>query len=349
VRRARCLLAGLLAAVSLAACLSPARVALEELPDEPLAVVYFEPEDARRRAEILEQSFQGPAARREREGVASLEQLGALFGAGTPEHEDVLRRLDRFPGRLCLVDPATGELTRLEAAPAGARPLAWSRDHRRLLFSTRALSGRFQIYEYDRDEGVLRRLTHGESHVLADYGPDGALVYTSIEGEPGRYRGGIRYRSGDGGPDRTVASAVPAGSLRVSPAGDVVVYTLDDPEAGVAARGGTLLVAVDLEDGEEHVLTRGRDPSFSPDGEWIVYTALVQRGFRLWRMRSDGSARAPLGKPQGNEGMPAVSPDGRFVAYVGREGERDRLFVRRFDGTGERVLVGEGAVAWPVW
>jgi hypothetical protein len=32
-----------------------------------------------------------------------------------------------------------------------------------------------------------------------------------------------------------------------------------------------------------------------------------------------------------------------------REGEFDRVFVRRFDGSGDRMLLEEGAAAWPVW
>jgi Tol biopolymer transport system component len=66
-------------------------------------------------------------------------------------------------------------------------------------------------------------------------------------------------------------------------------------------------------------------------------------------MRPDGSGRTPLGKGAHDERSPAVSPDGRFVAFIAEESGLDRLFVRRMDGSGDRILLGDGAVAWPVW
>jgi TolB protein len=96
-------------------------------------------------------------------------------------------------------------------------------------------------------------------------------------------------------------------------------------------------------------LGRGRDPVFSPDGEWIVYSARVGGGWRLRRMRSEGGGRLPLGRGVRDEIEPAVSPDGSLVAYVSEEGGLHRLFVRRIDGSGDRLLLPDGAVARPVW
>ena len=86
------------------------------------------------------------------------------------------------------------------------------------------------------------------------------------------------------------------------------------------------------------------------DGAWVVYSAPAGDSWRLRRMRLDGSGRTTIGRGIAAELDPAVSPDGRFVAYVShKDGEPDSLFVRRFDGTGDRVLLGTGAVAAPVW
>ena len=60
-----------------------------------------------------------------------------------------------------LLWPQTGELTRVEAAPPGARPLAWSDDHNRLLFSSSHRGGREQLYEYQLETEVLRTVTRG--------------------------------------------------------------------------------------------------------------------------------------------------------------------------------------------
>ena len=109
------------------------------------------------------------------------------------------------------------------------------------------------------------------------------------------------------------------------------------------------LVLVNLEDSVEHRLGPGREPSFSPLGDWIVYSAPSREGWRLRRIRADGSARSRFGPSLRDEKMPSISPDGRFVVYVGESTGLERLFVRRMDGTGDRSLVDTGAVFSPVW
>jgi Tol biopolymer transport system component len=67
-------------------------------------------------------------------------------------------------------------------------------------------------------------------------------------------------------------------------------------------------------------------------------------------MRVQGGGRMALGGSIRDERTPAVSPDGRHVVYVspGDDGI-ERLYIRRIDGSGDRILLGEGAAAWPVW
>jgi TolB protein len=121
-----------------------------------------------------------------------------------------------------------------------------------------------------------------------------------------------------------------------------------------SANGKDELVAARIdpdadEPSEPRVLARGRDPVFTPDGEWVVYSAATSAGQRLWRVRPDGGGRAPLGRGLHEEVHPAVSPDGRFVAYVSQEADRDSLRVRRFDGSGDRLLLESGDGSTPAW
>ena len=108
-------------------------------------------------------------------------------------------------------------------------------------------------------------------------------------------------------------------------------------------------MAIDLASGAERRLGAGREPAFSPIGDWIVYSAPSRAGWRLRRMRVDGSARSPTTAGIRDEKMPAVSPDGQFVAYVREATGLERLFVRRLDGSGDRILLDSGAVFAPVW
>jgi Tol biopolymer transport system component len=97
-------------------------------------------------------------------------------------------------------------------------------------------------------------------------------------------------------------------------------------------------------------LALGREPSFSPDGDWIVYSRVVDKAPALWRIRRDGTGRTRLGRGSGAyEYGPVVSPDGLLVIYESVFKNRYRLFVRRFDGTGDSVLFSDGDGTHAVW
>jgi hypothetical protein len=106
----------------------------------------------------------------------------------------------------------------------------------------------------------------------------------------------------------------------------------------------------DLEgDAEPRRLGPGREPRFCGAGTWIVYTAPIQRGTKIWRVRADGTGRSPIGRGVLNETTPACSPDAGMVVYGVTEDHLERLYVRRFDGTGDRILYADGDASHPVW
>ena len=100
---------------------------------------------------------------------------------------------------------------------------------------------------------------------------------------------------------------------------------------------------------EERLLTKGREPVLTPDGRQIVFASPSSAGYRLRRMRLDGTSRVPIGPGGTGERMPSVSPDGAFVAFVQADFGRRRIAVRRFDGKDERVLLSSGWTEFPVW
>ncbi len=338
-------LAVLLASVQLAAGCAGGALSLSELPANPIAVTFWEPEAARRRAELAERRESSQRSTPRRTGVAEVEALGRLLGAASPG-----RDRGRFPGRLSLVDPRSGRVTPLGAAPPGSVPLAWSDDRKRLLFLSNHRD-KIQIYEYDRELDEVRAITRGQhQHLWGDYGRERQIAVLQIVTDAAGAYARIFVTDPRGAEPRLVIERIPVENMRLSPDGSVLLYVRDRGR-GAAGRGskGSDLVALDLDSGAQRVLASGREPAFSPAGDWIVYSAPTPDGWRLRRMRTDGSARAPLGVGIRDETMPSVSPDGRFVVYVGEVGGLAQLFVRRIDGSGNRILLDIGAAFAPAW
>ncbi len=317
---------------------------ISELPQDPIAVLYWEPEEARRRAELRAQRDGAQPQRSQRRGVAQLEAVGRLLGAA-PQSES--RR--RYPGRLSLVDPHTGKVTRIDAAPPGAVPLAWSADRERLLFLSNHRGGRIQLYEYHRSVDEVRVVTHGErQHLFGSYGPGRQVGVLQVDALQTGMVSRILLTDTHGRSPRLLLDGAGAETFRLSPDGKQLVY-VHTPQGAPASARRQEIVAVDVETGEERSLGPGRQPTFSPGGDWIVYSAPFRDGWRLRRVRPDGSARSPGRVGIRDELAPSVSPDGNFVVYVGESSGIERLFVRRIDGSGDRILMDVGAVFSPVW
>ncbi len=327
-------LRGALLALALAACAGLPRLDLVELPDAPLAVVYLEPEPARRRAERLQQ-LRGESRQRDTDeaGILQLDELRRVGAgeAGLPV------------GRLALLDPRSARVRVLEAAPRGAFPLDWSADRETLLFAAQRLGPR-QLFTLHLPSGDVRPVTDGpRPHPLGCLLPDGRVVAVEQGARQGRpvarlvvaARGGRDPQPLTPGPWDIHPSCAPDGRH--------VAYT--------TLRGRGLAVAVVALDGEgePRVLGPGSEPSFTPDGAWIVYSATTSRGPRLWRARPDGSGKRALGASTLPEADPAVSPDGGYVVYVSEENARRGLRVRRMDGSGDRPFFSDGDAAAPVW
>lgn len=330
-------------------------VAREEISEDPIAFIFHSEDEARRRAEVYEKRAATDArSGSENPTIVHLnsfrDYLEEAFGS---------RSADDVAGRLSLMNPRNKRVTVIESARKGAIPLAWSPNRDRLLFAQWDL-GRLQLFELERDSRVVSQLTKGpDHHPQGCYGPDGRVIAVvakrakltedrsgSTENRSGR--GKLVSRIAVMGPSDAVELISPGpadGEPACSPDGTAVAYVRLFPDAR-----GEIWIHAFADEEPARAIAQGREPSFSPDGEWIVYSRAVGNAPALWRIRRDGTGRTRLGRGSGAaEYGPVVSPDGSLVIYESVFENRYRLFVRRFDGTGDRVLFSDGDGTHAVW
>jgi TolB protein len=312
---------------------------LGQLPPEPVAFIYRTGEEGRQRAELID-----PEARPQQRTDAKIMRVGDardyVFGA-TPQSE-----LVRTVGRLALLDPQTLQVTPLGVARAGSSPLEWSPDHRKLRYLA-IEQGRYRVNEYDVESGALA-LVAGARHSepAASVGPDGSVAFARLTGKGREAKSRIFVRP-VGGQPRLVTPGPSDTGPAWSPDGSHLLFI-------TVNAGGALAVGSADPAGEAppRLIARGRDPVFTPDGKWVIYSSRVKGEWRLHRMLPNGGGKkmlrgSVLGGP--DELQPAVSPDGVYVAYVARRLGREKLRVRRLDGSGDRPLLEGGDGSSPVW
>jgi Tol biopolymer transport system component len=335
-----------------AACLGVAGCAStvirgEEIPDLPIAFVYFDPKTARLRAEELSDEMErrhGSAPGQEAEAVAQVKEIKRYIEQTLGvrgRHE-----AKRFQGRLALLDPRTGEVKVVAGARKGAVPHDWSSDHKRLLFSQVVRDEIPHLYELDVETGDVRPLTHGATaHPEGCYGPEGRVVFTSVDTRMRQKNARIMITDPGGGAPLPLSLSEYAHYPACAPDGSAVAYTVYRRRGlaqHVVARAPPLT-------GEPRLLSPGREPSFSADGRWIVFSAKLKKDWTIWRIRPDGTGRAALGRGGLDEQRPSLSPDGRLVVYVGDTEFHQKLYLRRVDGRGNRLLLADGDGDRPVW
>ena len=329
-----------------------------ELPDQPIAFVHWSGKDAKKRSGAFE-------------SVAELPPTPRGLFAPDRQHEEEIRahlqaemnlslheRLATTPGRLMLLWPKTGEVTPVESAPLGSRPLAWSSDHKRLLFASAHRGRKEQLYEVHIERKDLRRLTVGPAeHPRGDYETQGdedrLLVQRLVRrSKTGVSRSTLHLAKPGGRLGRAIARDIPPGTIRVVPGGARLIYeqVRSRQRQGRPAQLESMIGSRKLgPGGEEVLLVRGREPTLTPDGEWIVFASPSSAGYRLRRMRLDGTSRVAISPGGSEERMPSVSPDGQFVVFVQMTNGYRRLAVRSFDGKSEQRLLKDGWSEFPVW
>jgi TolB protein len=92
-------------------------------------------------------------------------------------------------------------------------------------------------------------------------------------------------------------------------------------------------------------------PSWSPDGQSIVFVSTRDGDPEVYVMDRDGAGARRLTTSPGRDAHPAWSPDGSTIAFQSpRQDGHTRIFVMKADGTGQRAITSNiGFCGVPAW
>jgi TolB protein len=177
---------------------------------------------------------------------------------------------------------------------------AWSPDGSKLLLSL-SKTGNTQIFIVNVDGSGLRRLTNGtDIDTEGQFSGDGQTVYFVSNRSGGAQ---IYKMSVNGGqPTRVTFNGRENISPRISPDGKTLAW--------ISQRDGVYcLYAMDLASGQEQRLAEGAtEPSFSPNGKYIMYANKGGGRASLAVVSVDGRVKQRLSTQAGNIKEPSWGP-----------------------------------------
>ena len=210
--------------------------------------------------------------------------------------------------------------------------------------------GDFDIYIVNRSGGQLRRLTDNAVwDRLPAWSPAGDwLIYSSdARGDQTLDLYQMRPNGDDAQP--LYSDGWRNSHARYSPDGNFIVFT-----AGPAVRDASTweIRLYDRRTGESDLLTdnnvRDASPTFSPDGQRILYVTTIDGARALASMNLKGEERAILYTGPGRVWAAGYSPDGRYLVVTATRNGEDQLFLMESAGGSPQQITSNGG-AYASW
>jgi Tol biopolymer transport system component len=102
-------------------------------------------------------------------------------------------------------------------------------------------------------------------------------------------------------------------------------------------------------DSRTRQLTRGnstdRQPIFSPDGRWILFSSNRGGNLDLWKLEVETGAIRRITEDSADDWDPAFTRDGRSILWSSNRGGHFEIWMCAVDGTGARQLTQDGVDA----
>jgi len=200
----------------------------------------------------------------------------------------------------------------------------------RIAFAGLDAMGNSHIWTANADGSDKVDLTPGSTdyHVDPDWSPDGSSI--AFSRGPSFSATDIWRMDADGGnPVQLTSAAVRERQPEWSPDGLTIVFESGRAVATISAVDGS----------GRTVLGRGDAPSYSPDGNRIVFARYRNGVSDIYSMKTDGSSVRNLTQtPTIDEFNPDWAPDGRTIAFQRSQGGDHDIWTMRPDGNVQYLI-----------
>jgi Tol biopolymer transport system component len=179
------------------------------------------------------------------------------------------------------------------------------------------------------------------------YEEAGSIVQEGVFGGSGRL---IRQEIGSGRSEIVMWIPASADVIDILGPGTLLVGSRSPRqnflEVSLAAGRGAAAGSGSGVEGPGRWLTRGssvdRQPAFSPDGQWIIFSSNRSGNLDLWKLSPATGALRRITEDAADDWDPAFTPDGKSIIWSTSRAGHFEIWICAADGTGARQVSNDG-------